>query len=328
MRVVVIAGPGGPEVLESRERPGPEPGPGEVRVRVAAAGVNRADVLQRLGLHPAPADAPADVPGLEYAGTVDVVGAGVTRWRPGDRVMGLVGGGAYAEALVVSEEVVLPVPGRLTLEEAAAVPEAFITAHDALFTLMGVRADERLLVHAVGSGVGTAALQMAREAGARVLGTSRSAWKLERAAALGLEVGIDTGRDDFADALLHHTGGAGVNAILDLVGGAYLDGNLRALAIKGRMAVVGLVAGRSAQLDMALLLRRRLTLIGTALRNRSPDEKAAATRAFADFALPLLDDGGIRPVVDAVLPMGDAREAHRRMESNRNFGKIVLSWDA
>jgi len=322
-----MRGPGGPEVLEVREVPTPEPGPGAVRVRVHAAGVNRADLLQRRGRYPAPGDAPQDILGLEYAGIVDQVGAGVTRFRPGDRVMGIIGGGAYAEAVVVPESHAIPIPDGLSFEEAAAIPEAFITAHDALFTLLGLGAGERLLVHAVGSGVGVAALQLAREAGATVFGTARSPWKLDRARELGLDHGIRTEGVGFADEVLERTGGAGVNAMLDLVGGAYLADNLRALAPKGRMAVVGLVSGSRAELDMGLLLRKRLTLIGTALRGRTAEEKAAATRAFADHALPLFAAGPIRPVVDAVYPMDQAAEAHRRMESNLNFGKLVLSWD-
>lgn len=323
-----MRGPGGPEVLEVRDVPAPEPGPGEVRVRVRAAGVNRADLLQRRGGYPAPEDAPQDILGLEYAGTVDAVGAGVTRHRVGDRVMGIVGGGAYAEAVVVPESLAVPIPDGIGFEEAAAVPEAFVTAHDALFTLLGLRAGERLLVHAVGSGVGLAALQLAREAGATVLGTARSPWKLERAREFGLDFGIETEGAGFADAVRERTGGAGVDAVLDLVGGAYLADNLRVLAPKGRMTVVGLVAGSRAEMDLGLLLRKRLTLIGTVLRGRTTEEKAAATRAFGDYVLPLLAAGRVRPVVDTVYPMEQASEAHRRMEANLNFGKLVLSWDA
>ncbi len=323
-----MRGPGGPEVLEVREVPTPEPGPGAVRVRVRAVGVNRADLLQRRGRYPAPADSPQDILGLEYAGVVDEAGPGATRFRPGDRVMGIVGGGAYAEAVVVPESHLLPIPDGLGFEEAAAVPEAFITAHDALFTLMGLEAGERLLVHAAGSGVGVAAIQLAREAGAEVFGTARSPWKLDRALELGLDFGVVTEGDGFADAILERTGGDGMDAILDLVGGGYLADNLRVLAPKGRMAVVGLVSGSRAELDLGLLLRKRLTLIGTALRGRTKEEKAAATRAFADRALPLLAARRIHPVVDAVYPMHEAPEAHRRMESNLNFGKLVLSWDA
>ncbi|HEX7051281.1 MAG TPA: NAD(P)H-quinone oxidoreductase [Longimicrobiales bacterium] len=327
MKAIVIGEPGGPEVLELREVPAPEPGAREIRMRVQAAGVNRADLLQRRGRYPAPPGVAPDIPGLEYAGVVERVGAGVTAWRPGDRVMGLVGGGAYAEAVVVHEDEALPIPARLSAEEAAAVPEAFITAHDALFTLLGVGAGDRVLIHAIGSGVGTAALQLAHTAGAVTFGTSRHAWKLERGAGLGLDVAIDAGREAFADVVSDRTGAAGVDAVLDLVGGAYLHDNLRALAVRGRMAVVGLVAGRAAELDLGLLLRKRLTLIGTALRSRSLDEKIAATRAFRDTGLPLLEAGRVRPVLDRVYPMDAAADAHRRMEANENFGKIVLRWN-
>ncbi|MBX6365285.1 MAG: NAD(P)H-quinone oxidoreductase [Gemmatimonadetes bacterium] len=326
MRAIVITRPGGPEVLEERTVADPEPGPGQVRVRVQAAGVNRADLLQRRGAYPAPAGWPADIPGLEYAGAVDRTGPGADRWSPGDRVMGLVGGGAYAEYVVVDERAVVAVPEALSAEEAAAVPEAFVTAHDALFTQLDLRAGETLLIHAVGSGVGTAALQLAKAAGATVLGTQRSAWKLERARTLGLDVAIPGGADDFADAVVRETGGRGVDAILDLVGGAYLPGNIRCLAPRGRLIVVGLVAGRRAELDLDRVLTRRLHILGTVLRSRSEGEKIEATRAFADAVLPLLESRVVRPIVDTIYPMPEASEAHRAMEENRNFGKLVLRW--
>ena len=284
MKAIVITEPGGPDVLTPADAPAPEPGRGEVRVAVKASAVNRADLMQRRGAYPAPAGWPQDIPGLEYAGVVESVGPGVERWKPGDRVMGLVGGGGYAEQVVVHEREALPVPDRLSLEEAAAVPEAFITAHDALFTRLGLASGEWLLVHAAGSGVGTAGLQLARAAGARVVGTSRSAWKLERATSdFGLDVAVDAS-DGFADAVLAATDG-GVDAILDLVGGAYLAGNLRALRTLGRQVVVGLTSGRSAELDMGALLGKRLTLVGTALRSRPLEEKIAATRLFARHGL-------------------------------------------
>jgi putative PIG3 family NAD(P)H quinone oxidoreductase len=336
VRAIEINVPGGPEVLREREMPTPEPGPGEIRVRVAAVGLNRADLLQRRGQYPAPAGAPANIPGLEYAGVVDDVGAGATRWRPGDRVMGIIGGGAYAEAVVVDEREALPVPVSLSLEEAAAIPEAFLTAHDALFTQLRLGAGEALLIHAVGSGVGLAALQLARAAEARTFGTSRSAWKLERARELGLEVGIETGGEaggdasaggSFDEVVRRETGGAGVAAILDLVGGTYLAGNLRALATRGRVVVVGLVAGRRAELDLGLLLSKRLTLIGTVLRSRSLEEKVAVTEAFRASALPLFEDGRLRPVVDRVFPFAEVGAAQAYMEENRNFGKVVLRWE-
>jgi putative PIG3 family NAD(P)H quinone oxidoreductase len=340
MRAIVITAPGGPEVLEEREVPTPEPGPGQIRVRVHAVGLNRADLLQRRGLNPAPPGAPAQIPGLEYAGVVDDLGSGATLWRPGDRVMGIIGGGAYAEAVVVDEREALAVPASHSLEEAAAIPEAFLTAHDALFTLLELGAGETLLVHAIGSSVGLAALQLAHLAGARVFGTSRSAWKLERALGLGLDVAIETGpasgagRDSgggrgeaFDDVVRRESGGAGVNAILDLVGGHYLAGNLRALAPRGRVAVVGLVAGRSAELDLGLLLQKRLTLIGTVLRSRSLEEKIAVAGAFRETALPFFETGRLRPTVDRVYPFTEVGAAHEYMESNQNFGKVVLRWE-
>lgn len=326
MRAVRIMQPGGPDVLRVGEVDRPEPGPGQVRVRVRAAGVNRADLLQRRGLYPAPPGWPADVPGLEFAGEVDALGEPVAERRLGDRVMGLMGGGGYAEHVVVHEREAIPVPDALSWEEAAAVPEVFVTAHDALFTRGRLAAGETVLVHAVGSGVGTAALQLAKAAGARVLGTSRTRRKLDRAAELGLDVAIDAGAEDFADAVLDATGGRGVDLILDLVGGGYLPRNLASLAILGRIVVVGLTAGAFSEIDLGVVLRKRLTMVGTSLRTRSLEEKIAAVQAFSRDALPLLADGRIRPVLDATIPMADAAQAHRRMEANQNFGKIVLVW--
>ena len=324
MRAIVIAQPGEPEVLALHDVPDPEPGRGEVRVRVHAAGVNRADLLQRRGAYPAPPGWPQDVPGLEYAGTVDRLGDGVTEWEVGARVMGIVGGGGYAEYVVVHEREAIPVPEALTLEQAAAIPEAFITAHDALFTQVGLPMGERLLIHAVGSGVGTAALQMAKAAGATVFGTSRTATKLERAAELGLDVGIDTSRDDFAGVVTERTGGAGADVILDLVGGPYTEGNLRSLARRGRMIVVGLTAGRRAEVDLGALLGKRLHVWGTSLRARPLEEKINVAQRFRAHVLPLLESGRVRAVVDGVYPLETAAEAHRLMERNANFGKLVL----
>jgi NADPH:quinone reductase len=324
MRAVVIDRPGGPEVLELRDEPLPAPGAGEVRVRVHATAVNRADLLQRAGRYPAPADAPQHIPGLEYAGEIDTTGVDVSRWRAGDRVMGLVGGGSYAEYLITHEDEAVAVPERLSLIEAAAVPESFITAHDALFTRMQLTAGETLLIHAVGSGVGTAALQLAKAAGARVLGTQRSRWKLEKATSLGLDVAIDTSAEDFVEAVLQATGGRGVDGVLDLVGGDYLGGDIAALAEKGRVLLVGLVAGAKHTLDMRAVLNRRATIIGTVLRARSRSEKIEATQAFAVDVLPLLADGTVVPIIDEVLPLAEAARAHEIMAANRNYGRIVL----
>jgi NADPH:quinone reductase len=325
MRAIVISRPGPPDVLELRHVEQPDPGRGEIRVRVRATAINRADLLQRAGRYPAPAGAPADIPGLEYAGVVDAVGAGVTAWAEGDEVMGLVGGGSYAEYIVTHEHEAVSVPAGLPLEHAAAVPEAFITAHDALFTQMRLTAGETLLIHAVGSGVGTAALQLARAAGARVLGTQRSDWKLDRAAGFGLDVAIDTSAGGFVDAVRAATGGRGVDGVLDLVGGPYLGDNLEALAEKGRIMLVGLVAGARHELDMRLLLQRRATLIGTVLRGRPLAEKIEVARAFARDVLPLLESGAVAPVIDRILPLDAAADGHRILEENRSFGKVVLT---
>ncbi len=334
MRAVVIARPGGPEVLELREVQQPEAGPGEILVRVAAAGVNRADILQRKGHYPAPAGSPADIPGLEYAGEVAGLGPATPRWRAGDRVMGLVGGGACAEYLVTHGETAIPVPAAWPaaagdadpLVLAGAVPEVFLTAYDALVLQLGMREGETVLVHAVASGVGTAALQLAKAWGARCIGTSRSAAKLERARGLGLDVAVDSSREDFAEAVRRETGGRGVDVVLDLVGGPFLEGNLKALAPRGRMVFVGLTAGRTASLDMGVVLNKRLTLVGTAMRSRTLEEKIAVARAFEEQVLPLFAAGRLRPVLDRTFPMAQVAEAHRAMEADATFGKLVLVW--
>jgi putative PIG3 family NAD(P)H quinone oxidoreductase len=326
MRAIVNTRPGGPEVLEERELPLPAPGPGEIRVRIHASGLNRADLIQRRGMYPAPPGAPADVPGLEYAGEVDAVGPGAGLWAVGSRVMGIVGGGGHAEYVCVHEREAMRVPHSLSWEEAAAVPEVFLTAYDALFRQLDVQMGERLLIHAVGSGVGTAAVQLARAAAVTTLGTSRTAEKLQRARELGLDVGIGAAEEGWAARVEQETEGEGVNAILDLVGGDYLPDNLRVLATRGRLVVVGTVAGARAELDMGLLLRKRLHLLGTALRTRPLEEKIALAREFSDHVLPLFSAGRIRPVVDRVYPFTEVRAAHGQMEGNQSFGKIVLRW--
>jgi NADPH:quinone reductase len=324
MRAIVIREAGGPEVLELREVPQPVPAPHDVLVRVRATAVNRADLLQRAGRYPAPAGVAPDIPGLEYAGVVAATGTAVTRWHAGDRVMGLVGGGSYADYIVTHEDEAVAIPSLLSFTAAAAVPEAFITAHDALVTQLRLERGETLLIHAVGSGVGTAGLQLARALGARVIGTQRSGWKLERAIGLGLDAAIETAGSDFADAVLEQTDRSGVNGILDLVGGGYLAENLRCIAVRGRIIIVGLVAGARHELDMRALLGRRATIIGTVLRSRSLEEKIAAARAFAAAVIPLLERGTIAPVVDTILPLAEARRAHELVAENRNFGKVVL----
>jgi NADPH:quinone reductase-like Zn-dependent oxidoreductase len=266
------------------------------------------------------------VPGLEYAGEVDAVGEGAGLWAVGNRVMGIVGGGGHAEYVVVHEREAIRIPQNCTVEEAAAIPEAFLTSYDALFRQLDLKVGERVLIHAVGSGVGTAALQLARAAGAVTLGTSRTPEKLKRAGELGLEVGIDTAREDLAEAVNQATYGSGVHAVMDLVGGKLLEASLRVLALRGRAIVVGTTAGSKAEIDLGLLLRRRLHLFGTVLRSRPLEEKIALAREFSNSVLPLLSSGRIQPVVDSTFSFADIRKAHERMESNATFGKIVLTW--
>lgn len=327
MRAVVITSHGGVEGLEVREVERPVSATADrVLVRVHAAGLNRADVLQRRGLYPAPPGVVQDIPGLEFAGEVEQIGPEVRRLRVGERVFGITAGGAQAEYTLAPESTLVEIPLNLDWTEAAAVPEAFITAHDTLFTQARLEMGERVAVHAAGSGVGLAAIQLAHACGATVYGTSRTSEKLERARALGLDemVALDNKPALFADAVREWTNGAGVDVILDLVGGPYLAANLAALAMKGRLMFVGTTAGASATLDFGIVMAKRLRIIGTVLRPRSIEEKARATRLFATHVVPLLEREVVRPVIDKVYRMDEVRAAHERMESNESFGKIVL----
>lgn len=326
MKAIVISRFGGPEVLEWREVVMPAPGRGDVRVRVRATAVNRADLLQRMGTYPAPADAPADIPGLEFAGEIDAVGDGVTGLAAGDRVMGLCGGGAYAEAVVVPARTVVAIPASLSFAEAAAVPEAFITAWDAMVEQAGLKAGETVLVHAVGSAVGLAALQICRAMGARPLGTARTADKLTRARAYGLDEGdgllVPTG--SFATEVLRLTGDRGADLVVELVGGAYVAEDLACIAERGRIILVGMMAGNRTDLDLGRLLRKRAQLTGTMLRSRPLEEKIIAVQQMGRHVVPLLARGTLRAVVDRTFPLAKAGEAHAYMASNASFGKIVL----
>jgi NADPH:quinone reductase len=326
MRALVITRPGGTDVLEVQNRPVPEPGPGEIRVRVVASALNRADILQRRGQYPAPAGSSADIPGLEYAGEVEAAGEGAGLWAVGNRVMGIVGGGGHAEYVVVHEREAIRIPQNLDWEEAAAIPEAFLTAYDALFRQLDLAMGERLLILAVGSGVGTAAVQLASAAGATVIGTSRTPDKLRRAAELGMETGIDSSAGDMTEAVNQATYGSGVHAVLDLVGGRQLEAAMRVVALRGRIVAVGTLGGSVVEVDLGLLLRRRMHLLGTVLRSRPLEEKISLAREFSGAVLPLLSSGRVRPVVDAVIGFDQVRKAHDRMESNASFGKIVLKW--
>ena len=330
MKAVTITSFGGVEVLEIREvADAPQPTADRVRVRVRAAGLNRADILQRLGRYPAPAGYPQDIPGLEFAGEVESIGEEVRGWKIGDRVFGIIGGGGQAELVTVPENHLARIPDNLSWSEAAAVPEVFMTAHDALFTQCGVMTGERVLIHAAGSGVGTAAIQLVKAAGAFAYGTSRTIEKLERAAHLGLTASCAVGDEPlkFAEVVKEWTNGAGVNVILDLVGSGYLQANLASLATKGRLIFVGTTSGSQSEIDYRIVMGKRLRIMGTSLRTRSAEEKATATRLFAEQVVPLLASGAIRPVIDKVFAWTDVRAAHERIESNESFGKVVLTMD-
>ncbi|MHB1560889.1 MAG: NAD(P)H-quinone oxidoreductase [Isosphaeraceae bacterium] len=325
MRAIVIAGRGGAEVLEVREVPTPEPRGDQIRVRVRACALNRADLMQARGMYPAPPGAPADIPGLEYAGEVDAIGPdAVGPLKVGDRVFGIVGGGGQAEYVLTHERMAVPIPGHLDFVQAAAVPEAFLTAHDALTARGRLAPGETVLIHAVGSGVGTAAVQVAHAMGCTVLGTSRTREKLERARELGLDHPIDTSKESFAEAVKTLTDGAGVSVVIDFLGGPALAANLAALAPLGRLVIVGYLGGVNAPVDLSTILRKRLTIVGTTLRARPLEEKIAATRRFAEQVIPWLARGLVRPVVDSVFDLDEVREAQARMEANEVFGKVVL----
>lgn len=325
MRAVVITKPGGPDVLALQTVETPEPFGDWVRVRVRAAGLNRADLVQRMGFYPAPAGVPADIPGLEFAGEVDAVGPLVQTWKPGQRVMGIVGGGGQAEYVLVHEGMLVAIPENLDFIQAAAIPEVFMTAHDALFTQGGLQMGERLLVHAAGSGVGTAAIQLAHVAGATVYGTSRTASKLERAKALGLEVGLSD--QNFAADIKQLTGGAGVHMVLDFVGASYMEQNLDALALWGRLVFLATMGGSDAQVNLRTVMSKRIQILGCTLRSRTLEEKLAVTRRFATHVVPLLASSQVVPIVEEVYPLHEIARAHEAMAENRNFGKLILRID-
>jgi NADPH2:quinone reductase len=330
MRAIVMEGPG---AFGLRDVSMPEPGPGEVRVLVHAAGVNRADLLQSRGLYPAPPDAPSDIFGLEIAGVIDAIGQGVVELRPGDRVYGLVGGGGYAEAVVVHARTLAKIPERdgvpLPFIEAAAIPEASVTAYDAMVSQAGLSPGETVLIHAAGSGVGTAASQIAAAMGAVALGTARSQDKLDRARSLGLSAGLCLSPEGaagphFADFARAHTDGRGVEVVLDLVGGAYVPEDLLALRERGRLIVVGLTAGPRTELDLSILLRKRLRVFGTVLRSRPLEEKIALGQVLARHISPLVARRKLTAVIDEVMPLERASDALSKLATNATFGKIVL----
>ncbi|HEX5634663.1 MAG TPA: NAD(P)H-quinone oxidoreductase [Gemmatimonadales bacterium] len=325
MRAAWFNGAGAPDVIEFRDVPRPTVRPLEVLVRVEAAGLNRADLLQRRGAYAAPEGSPREIPGLEYAGVVTDTGAQVTRWKAGDRVMGLVGGGAMAEYVVVREFETLPVPPHLSSVEAAAIPEAFLTAFDALVHRARLARGERVLWHAAASGVGTAAVQLCRHLGFHCVGTSRSAGKLARLAEYGLVEAIDTSARGFREQLA-----SPVHAVVDSLGGPALADNLAVLHPRGRLVVLGLLLGGKAEIDLGLVLRKRLEIVGTAMRSRAFAERVPLLTEFAERILPAFTPAQGRealvPVVDRVFPMAELAQAHELMERNETFGKVIVSW--
>lgn len=325
MKAVYIKEFGGLENLEVREVPDPpKPVGSQVLVRVRSAGLNRADLLQRKGIYPAPAGYSSQIPGLEFAGDVAEIGDTVSGFKISDRIMGITAGEAQAEYILTDASVLVAIPENLNFNEAGAIPEAFITAHDAIITQCDLRGGESILIHAAGSGVGLAAIQLAKAAGAITIGTSRTADKLSRCAEFGLDNSIVASDSKFAQKVLEITDGRGVDVILDLVGASYFDENLASLASKGRLILVGLTGGRKAEFDMGIALHKRLKVMGTVLRGRTIEEKAEVTNSFADFALPLFKNGSLRPNLDRVFNMGEVGKAHEYLESNESFGKVVL----
>jgi putative PIG3 family NAD(P)H quinone oxidoreductase len=326
VKAILVDHPGDPEVMHLGDAPDPVPRPGEVLIRVHATAVNRADTLQRRGFYPPPPGA-SEIIGMEAAGTVEKPGEGVEGWDGGEPVCVLLAGGGYAELVTAPAGQLMPVPEGMSWTDAAAIPEVFLTAHDNLFTRGRLAGGETVLVHGGGGGVGTAAIQLAHRAGARVLVTAGSAAKLERCRALGADAGINHREEDFVARARELTGGRGVEVVLDVMGAAYLARNLEVLAPDGRLVIIGLQGGATTDIDLNHLLRRRLSVIATTLRGRPPQQKAEIVRRFVEEALPGFEDGTLRPVVDRVLPLAEAPAAHRAMEAGENVGKIVLQVD-
>ncbi len=331
MKAVYIKEFGGAENLEIRQVDDlPSPADTQVLVKVKAAALNRADLMQRKGLYPAPPGSPERILGLEFAGEVAEIGENVKDFKVGDRIFGITAGGAQAEFLLTEESLLAKIPENLNFMEAAAIPEAFITANDAIFTQGNLCKGETLLIHAVASGVGLAALQLAKANNIRVVGTSRTTDKLDKCRDLGLDSAIVTGKNisenpkQFAESVRDENDGKGVDVILDLVGASYFEANLESLALKGRLILVGLVGGRTAEFNLGSALAKRAKIIGTVLRSRSVAEKAEATNAFVENVLPLIEKGLVKPNLDKIFQFDEIGKAHEYLESNKSFGKIML----
>lgn len=322
MRAVVLDEHGDTDVLRIREVPDPVPGPEEVLVDVAATALNRADLLQRMGLYPGP-KMDHEIPGLELSGTVAAIGARVGQWSVGDRVMGIVGGGAYAENIAVHERQVMAVPDRVPLNDAAAIPEVWITAFDALVAQGGLTSGRRALVHAGASGVGTAGIQIAKEIGAEIMVTV-SGGKRDRCLELGADRAVDYNTEDFVESVREWTEGVGVDVVLDVIGGDYIEKNIDSVRVGGRIILVGVMGGGATQVNAGKLLMKRAALIGTTLRARPLEEKIAITQRFASEILPRFDRGSLKPVIDSRYPLEAIAAAHEHMQSNANVGKIVI----
>ncbi len=323
MKAVTITGKGGPDVLQVRDVPVPEAGPGQVLIKVTASGVNRPDVLQRKGAYPAP-KGHSELPGLEVAGTIAAVGSGVTRFKSGDTVMALVNGGGYAEYCLASEGTCLPVPAGLSLIEAAAIPETFFTVWHNVFERGALKASETILIHGGTSGIGVTAIQLAKSIGARVIATAGSPEKCAACVALGADRAINYKREDFSEAIKAATEGRGADVILDMVGGDYIDKNIRSLADDGRLVNIAYLNGSTATIDFMRVMLKRLTITGSTLRVRSEVVKAGIARSVEEKALPFVTSGKVKVLIDSTFPLERAADAHARMESSQHIGKIVL----
>lgn len=327
MKAVVITQPGPPEVLQLLERPQPEYAPNEVLVKVAAAGINRPDVSQRKGNYPPPAGAPTEIPGLEVAGIIAQVGANVTRWKVGDKVCALVWGGGYAEYCNVPEGQCLPLPDDLTFIEAASLPETYFTVWSNVFDRGGLKPGESLLVHGGSSGIGVAAIQMAKAMGSTVYVTAGSAEKCSFCESLGAEKAINYKTENFADCIKELTNDKGVNVILDMIGGDYTPGNLQSLADDGRLVMINMMNGKDVAIDLSLVMRKRLVITGSMLRSRDIAFKSQIARDLEKYIWPFFESGEIKAIVHDIFPAEKAAEAHRLMESSTHIGKIVLRFE-
>jgi NADPH:quinone reductase len=323
MRQVRFAGAGGPEVIRLEDAPVPRPGPGQVLIEVAAAGVNRPDCIQRAGAYPPPPGA-SDIPGLEVSGRVAALGEGVTSLRVGDTVCALLSGGGYAEYCVADEALCLPVPAALSLLEAGGVPETYFTVYDNVFTRGRLRAGESLLVHGGSSGIGSTAIQLAKAMGATVYATAGSAEKCDFCRSLGADAAVNYRTEDFVDEIRRLTDKRGVDVILDMVGGSYIGRNLSILAVEGRLVQIAFLQSSKVEIDFRPVMVRRLTLTGSTLRPRSVELKARIAAALRETVWPLLENGTVRPIVDATFPLEETRRAHELMESSAHQGKIML----